>query len=238
MSDELERLEAALGGDVPEPPAQARERAVAAAMSAFDRHQQTVADVGRRAGWAGETVRSWLRGLASPNSNTYLAFAGAAAFALVAVFVVYMLPLSQFSQPEVETPEVPDVARSIEETQFDAPNVAEAVSERTQPEPIELPEAVPQAPYVPPADALAITPAPAVAADSARETKTMASKRGAPGAAPGENAVRTCAGSDGLQGDCPECTGAAGVRCSHASSCPGEYCRQAGDREPAPIRLP
>ena len=186
MSDELERLEAALRADVPEPPTQARERAVAAAMSAFDRHQQTVADGGRRTGWAGETVRSWLRGLASPNSNTYLAFAGAAAFALVAVFVVYMLPLSQFLQPQVETPEVPDVARSIEETQFDAPNVAAAVSERTQPEPIELPEAVPEAPYAPPADALAITAPPAVAADSVRETKTMASKRGPPGATPGE----------------------------------------------------
>ncbi|MDE0366061.1 MAG: VWA domain-containing protein [Gammaproteobacteria bacterium] len=193
MSEELERLEAALGADVPEPPRETRERAIAAAMSAFDRQQETMTDGGHRsrwAGWAGATFGSLSRGLASPNSNTYLAFAGAAAFALVAVVVVYLLPLSQLLPMDAEFPEASDAAKAGEATQLDAPHVGEARSERTQRESIALPEVVAETPYAPAADAAAVSAPSAAAADAvratARDMKSIASERGARGSSPRE----------------------------------------------------
>ena len=206
MSEELERLEAALSTDVPEPPAATRERAIAAAMSAFDRQQETVTDGGRRSRWtewAGETFRSLFRGLASPNSNTYLAFAGAAAFALVAVVVVYLLPLSQLLPTDAELPEALNAAKGGKETQFDTPNVVEARGEGIQPESTALPKAVAQspdgradgasavsAPHGRADGASAISPPPAAAADAvrvtAREVGSIALERGAKSTSPRE----------------------------------------------------
>ena len=203
MSEELERLEAALRTDVPEPPAETRERAIAAAMSAFDRHQETVTDGGRRSGWAGETFRSLSRGLASPNSNTYLAFAGAAAFALVAVVVVYLLPLSQMLPTDAEVPAALDAAKAGKEAQLDTPNVVAAPSEGIQPESTALPEVVTgthygradehsevSAPHGRADEASAVSAPPAAAADAvsvtARDVKSIAAERGAQSTSPRE----------------------------------------------------
>ena len=106
MNDDLERLQAALCANVPEPPVEAREQAVTAAMAAFDRHCEKIGDGGRGSSWTRSAFRTWLRGLAVPNSNTYLAFAGAAGFALVAVFVVYLVPLMNLPTPESAGPEI------------------------------------------------------------------------------------------------------------------------------------
>ena len=189
MNEELERLEAALGADVPEPPADARERAIAAAMSAFDRQRETVADGGRRSGWAGEAFRALSRGLASPNSNTFLAFAGAAAFALVAVVVVYLLPLSQLLPTDTEVPEALDAAGAAGETRFDGPILGKARGESGRDESTGLPEVVAETAHAPPDDASAIAPAPGAAADrvriTARKVESIAPERGARGASPG-----------------------------------------------------
>ena len=110
MSDELDRLQSALRANVPHPPADARQRATTAAMAAFDQHRETIGDGGRKPSWAGDTFSSWLRGLATPNSTTYLAFAGAAGFALVAVFVVYLTHRTPLFSPEPAAPAATDPA--------------------------------------------------------------------------------------------------------------------------------
>lgn len=91
MNDEFERLKAALRAQAAKPPEGARERAIAAAMTAYDDAVQATLDGDH----ADKTFASWWRRLTRPKSNTYLVFAGAAGFALVAVFVVLLIPLSQ-----------------------------------------------------------------------------------------------------------------------------------------------
>lgn len=120
MSDELERLEAALRESAPEPSAEARERAISAAMAAYDRAREAAVDGDSASGWAGKTLSSWSRRLTKPTSNTYLAFGGAAAFALVAVFVVFLLPLSQV----LDIPEAEVAGDAIEGIPGEDPKVA------------------------------------------------------------------------------------------------------------------
>ena len=104
MSDEFERLESALRTQAPEAPAEARERAITAAMAAYDQAHETHVDGGRATGGVGKTFGSWWRRLATPKSNTYLVFGGAAASALVVVFLVLVLPVSQVLEPDAVLP--------------------------------------------------------------------------------------------------------------------------------------
>ena len=189
MSDELERLEAALRADVPEPSAEARERALAAAMAAFDRARETLADGGRRSEWAGAAFRSWLRGLASPNSNTYLAFAGAAAFALIAVFVVYLMPLSLLLSPDSAAPEASGAGEVVEDTRFDSRQLVDPSGNRARTELTELPEVLAVTSHARSDEALAPPAAPSGATDvvqaNVRKSKQIAAGPGAQGVSPG-----------------------------------------------------
>ena len=117
MSDDFDRLQSALRANVPQPPADAEQRAASAAMASFDHYRETLGDGAGKSSWAGATFTSWLRGLATPNSNTYLAFAGAAGFALVAVFVIYLTPPALLLSPESPVPAASDAAAVPEQAE-------------------------------------------------------------------------------------------------------------------------
>ena len=98
MNDEIERLQSALRANRPSPPAECQERALAAALAAFDDHHQTrskgavqAKDDSRRRGawWLFLPVSNWWR---RP------AFAGAITLGLaVVLFVAYLRPFTQHS---------------------------------------------------------------------------------------------------------------------------------------------
>ena len=98
MNDEIERLQSALRANRPSPPAECQERALTAALAAFDDHHQTSSkravqakDDSRRRGawWLFLPVSNWWR---RP------AFASAITLGLAAVlFVAYLRPFTQFS---------------------------------------------------------------------------------------------------------------------------------------------
>ena len=91
MNDDLEKLKSALGANVPQPSPQDRDRAVAAAMAAFDRHHQGIRGEQRQKGHVTERGTSWLRRISMPfPRRPYLAVAGAAAVLIIAVGVGYL----------------------------------------------------------------------------------------------------------------------------------------------------
>ncbi|MCY4479183.1 MAG: VWA domain-containing protein [Rhodospirillales bacterium] len=87
MSDELERLEAALRANPPQPLPEARERATAAALTAFDEQRQGIGDRQRQTGRVALIATSWLRRFAMWLSRPYPALAGLAALLIVAAIV-------------------------------------------------------------------------------------------------------------------------------------------------------
>ena len=94
MTDELGRLESALRATSPRPPEPARERAVAAAMEAFDRRHQGIPGGARRKGQVPKRGTLWMRRLAMPISRPSLAIAGVAGFALLAGLVVHLTSIA------------------------------------------------------------------------------------------------------------------------------------------------
>ena len=106
MSDELERFARALRAAAPRPSAAARERAVAAALAAFDRHRQGIGDEARhkervpRRGGTFLLRRFAMSRLAMSFTSTFrrprLALAGGAGLALVAgaALVVHLYPVA------------------------------------------------------------------------------------------------------------------------------------------------
>ena len=101
MTDELGRLESALRATAPQPPEPARERAVAAAMEAFDRHHQGIPGGARRKGQVPKRGTSWMRRLAMPTSRPSLAFAGVAGFALLAGLVFHLTSTAPPLSPDL-----------------------------------------------------------------------------------------------------------------------------------------
>ena len=106
MSDELERFARALRAAAPRPSAAARERAVAAALAAFDRHRQGIGDEARhkervpRRGGTFLLRRFAMSRLAMSFTSSFrrprLALAGGAGLALVAgaALVVHLYPVA------------------------------------------------------------------------------------------------------------------------------------------------
>ena len=92
MSDELERLKLAMRDNIPEPPPEARRRAIAASMAAFDQHSESVFDGEAEGKGAEKGPGSWLIRFMGPSSRTGWAFGGAVSFALVAVIAIYLVP--------------------------------------------------------------------------------------------------------------------------------------------------
>ena len=100
MSDEIGRLKSALGATAPRPPAPARERAMAAAMAAFDRHHQGSSDEARHKGEVPERGTSWIRRLLMPMSRPSLAFTGVAGLVLLAGVVVHLTTTAPLDAPD------------------------------------------------------------------------------------------------------------------------------------------
>ena len=100
MSDEMGRLKSALGATAPRPPAPARERAMAAAMAAFDRHHQGSSDEARRKGEVPERGTSWIRRLLMPLSRPSLAFSGVAGLVLLAGVVAHLTTTAPEDAPD------------------------------------------------------------------------------------------------------------------------------------------
>ena len=87
MNDEFDRLGAALRANPPLPAPGDRDRAIDAAMAAFDRHRQGFRHGSRQKGRVPGQGTSWLRRIPMP--RLYLAFAGMAACLLIAGVVGY-----------------------------------------------------------------------------------------------------------------------------------------------------
>ena len=94
MTDELDRLAAALRATTPRPTAQDREHARAAAMAAFDRQHQGTPGPARQKGKVRMRRTSWIRRLAMPMSRPSLAVAGVAGFVLLAGLVAHLTSIA------------------------------------------------------------------------------------------------------------------------------------------------
>ena len=131
MSDELERLRGALRANVLHPPPEARERARAAALAAFDAHCQGIGDRPRQTGKVAIDATSWLRRSAMWLSRPYPALAGVAAILVVAAIVSHQTFLTQepAAPPAPATPAPP----------IEAARVAEGVEPADEPKAIEEP---------------------------------------------------------------------------------------------------
>ena len=101
MTDELGRLDSALRATSPQPPAPARERAVAAAMAAFDRRHQGISGETRHMGEVPKRGTPWIRRLVMPMSRPYLAFAGVASLAVLAGVVVHLTSVAPSLSPDL-----------------------------------------------------------------------------------------------------------------------------------------
>jgi len=98
MNDEIERLQSALRANRPSPPAECQERALAAALAAFDDHHQTRSKGAVQAEYDNRRRGVWW--LFLPVSNWWLrpAFASAITLGLaVVLFVAYLRPFTQLS---------------------------------------------------------------------------------------------------------------------------------------------
>ena len=110
MSDELERLRAALRANAPHPPAEARERAGAAALAAFDEHRQGIGDRQRQTGRVAIDATSLLRRFAMWLSRPYPALAGVAALLVVAAIAYHQtLVIREPADPAVRATPAPSV---------------------------------------------------------------------------------------------------------------------------------
>jgi len=135
MSDDLERLQAALRADTPHPPPDAQARARAAALAAFDRQHQGKRERRRQKGRVAHDATSWLRRFAMSLSRPYPALAGVAALLLVAGIVTYqMLPVLEPPLPpaaslsEPADAEVAEVAPGAERVETSPAVVAEEMA--------------------------------------------------------------------------------------------------------------
>ena len=108
MSDDLERLRAALRANVPHPPPGAEQRARVAALAAFDEHRQGIRERERQTGRVARGATSHLRRFAMWLSRPYPAFAGAAALLAVVAIVSYQtLVIREPADPAVPPPPAP-----------------------------------------------------------------------------------------------------------------------------------
>ena len=128
MSDEFERLQAALRANVPHPPPEAREQARAAALAAFAGHRQGIGDRQRQPGRVAIDATSWLRGFAMWLSRPYPALAGVAAILVVTAIVSYQTFL-------IQEPAAPPVSATPAPT-AEAVTVAEGVEQAPSPAPM------------------------------------------------------------------------------------------------------
>ena len=103
MTDELGRLESALRATSPRPPARVRERAVAEAMTTFDRRHQGISRETRPMGEVPKRGTPWIRRLAMPPSRPSLALAGVAGLALLAAVVANLTSIAPHPSSEFAT---------------------------------------------------------------------------------------------------------------------------------------
>ena len=133
MSDDLDRLRAALRANSLQPPPEAKERARAAAMAAFDERRQGNRDRQRQTGRVAIDATSPLRRLAMWFSRPYPALAGVAAILVVAAIVSYQtLVIREPADPAVPPPPAPSI---------EAVTVAEGIEQA--PEPVPVPDQEP-----------------------------------------------------------------------------------------------
>ena len=132
MSDELDRLRAALRANVPQPPPEAGARAREAALAAFDEHRQGIRDRQRQTGRVAEGATSQLRRIAMWLSRPYPALAGAAAVLVVAAVVSYQTVFVSEAPP-------PPASLDSGRTAAEVVAVAPAVEPADEPEAIEKP---------------------------------------------------------------------------------------------------
>ena len=131
MSDDLERLRAALRANVPHPPPGAEQRARVAALAAFDEHRQEIRERERQTGRVAQDATSHLRRFAMWLSRPYPAFAGAAALLAVVAIVSHQTFLTR----EPAAPPVP--AAPVPGTE--AVTVAEGIEPAAAPPAVEEP---------------------------------------------------------------------------------------------------
>ncbi|MDE0390951.1 MAG: VWA domain-containing protein [Rhodospirillales bacterium] len=131
MSDDLDRLQAALRANAPQPPPGARERASAAGLAAFDDRRQGIGDRQRQTGSVAIDTTSPLRRLAMLLSRPYPALAGVAAILVVAAIVSYQtLVIREPADPAVPPPPAPSA---------EPVTVAEGVDQASEPKAVEEP---------------------------------------------------------------------------------------------------
>ena len=123
MSDELDRLRAALRAHAPQPPSGASERARAAALAAFDEQHQGIGDRPRQTGRVAIDATSRLRRFAMWLSRPYPAFAGVAVLLAVAAVVSHQtLVVREAADPAVPAPPaLPAEAETVAEAVGQAP---------------------------------------------------------------------------------------------------------------------
>ena len=114
MSDELERLENALRATTPNPSAEARQRAIAAATAEFDRHHQGIRDAARQKGQVSKHgtfwLLTWLRRFTVPTSRPALALTGLALVIVAGVVLRQILLAPPALLPGMLPAELPDSA--------------------------------------------------------------------------------------------------------------------------------
>ena len=125
MSDELDRLRAALRAHAPQPPPGVSEGARAAALAAFDEQRQGIGDRPRQTGRVAIDATTPLRRFAMWLSRPYPAFAGVAVVLAVVAIVSYQtLVVREAADPTVPAPPTPPA---------EAETVTEAVGQAPEP---------------------------------------------------------------------------------------------------------
>ena len=134
MSDELERLRAALRAHAPQPPPEARERARAAALAAFDDQRQGIRDRQRQTGRVAIDATFLLRRFAMWLARPYPALAGVAVvLAVVAIVSHQTLVVREPAAPAAPAAPAPAV---------EAVAVAEGVEQADERKAVEEPTEV------------------------------------------------------------------------------------------------
>ena len=137
MSEELSRLESALRATSPQAPASARERAIAQAMEAFDRHHQETGEEWRHREQVPKRGTPWIRRLAMLLPRPSYALAGSAAVLALAGVVSHQVLIAPQAPPAptVEPASIEEWHR-LPESALDAPadriEVEHAAAERTR----------------------------------------------------------------------------------------------------------
>ena len=122
MSEELSRLESALRATSPQAPASARERAIAQAMEAFDRHHQETGEEWRHREQVPKRGTPWIRRLAMLLPRPSYALAGSAAVLALAGVVSHQVLIAPQAPPAptVEPASIEEWHR-LPESALDAP---------------------------------------------------------------------------------------------------------------------